>query len=104
MAGLASVPRGLLYRVCKAHGPSETPICASSDAMFGAEVSMRTTVVLDDDLVAQAQEFTGVTERSALLREALRALLQREAARRLAELGGSSPGLEGVGRRRARAE
>ena len=48
---------------------------------------MRATVALDDELVRQAQEFSGVTERTALLREALKALIHQEASRRLAELG-----------------
>lgn len=52
---------------------------------------MRTTLALDDELVAQAQEYTGLKEKSALVREALKALVQREAARRLARLGGSEP-------------
>ena len=52
---------------------------------------MRTTVSLDDELLADAQEYTGINERSALVNEALRALVQREAARRLARLGGSQP-------------
>ena len=52
---------------------------------------MRTTITLDDELVAKAQHYTGIKERSALLREALTALVQREAARRLARLGGSDP-------------
>jgi Arc/MetJ family transcription regulator len=60
---------------------------------------MRTTVTLDDELVAKAQKYTGLTERSALLREALTALVQREAARRLAKLGGSDPNAT-AGRRR----
>ena len=64
---------------------------------------MRTTVTLDDDLVAAAQEYTGLKEKSALLRAALTALVEREAARRLARLGGSEPGLRPVPRRRAGA-
>jgi Arc/MetJ family transcription regulator len=52
---------------------------------------MRTTVTLDDELLAQAQEATGVMERSTLLHEGLRLLIQREAARRLILLGGSMP-------------
>ncbi len=62
---------------------------------------MRTTLALDDELLAQAQEFTGVKEKSALVREALKALIQREAARRLARLGGSAPDLVAPRRRRA---
>jgi Arc/MetJ family transcription regulator len=64
---------------------------------------MRTTVALDDDLLAQAQRLTGATEKAALLREALRALIERESARRLARLGGSEPDLVDVARRRPRA-
>jgi Arc/MetJ family transcription regulator len=57
--------------------------------------------VLDDDLLARAQEYTGIQEKSALVREALKALVQREAARRLARLGGSQPHLSDVPRRRS---
>jgi Arc/MetJ family transcription regulator len=52
---------------------------------------MRTTLALDDDLVAKAQAFTGLKEKSSLVREALTALIERESARRLARLGGSEP-------------
>jgi Arc/MetJ family transcription regulator len=62
---------------------------------------MRTTVTLDDDLIAAAQEYTGLTEKSALIRAALTALIEREAARRLARLGGSDPGIKSVPRRRS---
>ena len=62
---------------------------------------MRTTLALDDELLAKAQAFTGVTEKSSLVREALKALIEREAARRLARLGGSQPGLVAPRRRRA---
>ena len=61
---------------------------------------MRTTIALDDDLVARAQAFTGLTERSALVREAQKALIERESARRLARLGGSEPELEAAPRQR----
>ena len=61
---------------------------------------MRTTVNLDDALISQAQALSGVQERSALLREALNALIQRESARRLARLGGSEPQLSDISRRR----
>ena len=61
---------------------------------------MRTTVTLDEALLSRAQLLTGVQERSALLKEALSALIQRESARRLARLGGTEPQLEGVARRR----
>jgi Arc/MetJ family transcription regulator len=61
---------------------------------------MRTTLALDDDLVAKAQAFTGLKEKSALIREALKALIERESARRLARLGGSEPELATTPRRR----
>ena len=60
---------------------------------------MRTTLALDDDLLEKAQAFTGLKEKSALVREALRALIERESARRLALLGGSEPLLESPPRR-----
>ncbi len=62
---------------------------------------MRTTVALDDDLLRMATEFTGVEEKTALIREALKALIERESARRLAALGGTMSGLKNVPRRRA---
>jgi Arc/MetJ family transcription regulator len=62
---------------------------------------MRTTLFLDDDLVARAQEFTGIAEKTALVREALKTLIQFEAGRRLAALGGTMPDLEDIPRRRA---
>jgi Arc/MetJ family transcription regulator len=62
---------------------------------------MRTTVTLDDQLLAQAEQLCGELERTALLKEALRALVQRESARRLAALGGSEPDLAPVPRRRS---
>ena len=65
-------------------------------------IKMRTTVVLDDELLAKAEEYTGIREKSALIRAALRALVEREAARRLARLGGSEPDLTVVPRRRMR--
>jgi Arc/MetJ family transcription regulator len=56
---------------------------------------MRTTLALDDDLVSKAKALTGLRETSGLVREALKALIERESARRLARLGGSDPGLPG---------
>ena len=63
---------------------------------------MRTTVALDDDLLRIAQEFTGVAEKTALIREALKALIERESARRLASLGATMPDLKAIRRRRAK--
>ncbi len=61
---------------------------------------MRTTLAMDDELVADAQALTGLEEKSALVREALKAMIQRESARRLARLGGSEPKLKSTPRRR----
>jgi len=63
------------------------------------EAVMRTTLALDDHLVAEAQRLTGTTEKTALVREALRALIERESARRLAQLAGSEPDATPVPRR-----
>jgi len=60
---------------------------------------MRTTLVLDDDLLHEAQNLTGTQEKSALVRLALRALVEKESARRLARLGGTEPDLLKVPRR-----
>ncbi len=60
---------------------------------------MRTTLALDDDLVVEAQRLTGTTEKTALVRQALRALIERESARRLAQLAGSEPDANPVPRR-----
>ena len=54
---------------------------------------MRTTIALDDDRIAQAPALTGLNETSSLVRETLKALIERESARRLADLGGSEPGI-----------
>lgn len=60
---------------------------------------MRTTIVLDDDLMEKAQSLIPIKEKSALVREALKALIERESAKRLASLGGSEPQLKAVPRR-----
>jgi Arc/MetJ family transcription regulator len=65
---------------------------------------MRTTLSLDDDLLAEAQRLTGTTEKTALLRQALGALIERESGRRLARLGGTQPDLATPPRRRGRSE
>jgi Arc/MetJ family transcription regulator len=63
---------------------------------------MRTTLVIDDRQLASARELCGIKETSAIVREALQALIERESARRLARLGGSEPQLEPIPRRRTR--
>jgi len=64
---------------------------------------VRTTVNLDEDLLARAIKLTGPVDRSTLLHESLKALIERESAKRLARLGGSQPGLRVARRRRQRA-
>jgi Arc/MetJ family transcription regulator len=64
---------------------------------------MRTTLALDDELLAEAQRLTGIKEKSPLVREALNALIERESARRLARLGGTEPELVATPRRRPAA-
>jgi Arc/MetJ family transcription regulator len=72
------------------------------DAIGG--FAMRTTLTLDDELVAEAQSLTRVKEKSALVREALKALIERESARRLARLGGTEPDIVAPPRRRLEPE
>ena len=65
---------------------------------------MRTTITIDDDLLAKATKLVGPLGRSAMVREALKALIERESARRLALLGGSQPNLTITRRRRQQVE
>lgn len=62
---------------------------------------MRTTINIDEELLAKARELTGISGRTDLVREGLRSLIERESARRLAKLGGSQPHLEEIPRRRS---
>ena len=64
---------------------------------------MRTTVNIDDDLLAKARKLTGIRENAVLLREGLKALVEQESARRLARLGGSELGLSPISLRRSSA-
>lgn len=70
----------------------------------GISVCMRTTLNIDDSLLKQAGEYTGEKEKTALVRMGLEALIQREAARRLAAIGGTMPKLEIPPRRRTKPE
>ena len=64
---------------------------------------MRTTMNIDDELLEKAQQVTGITEKTALVREGLRALVERESARRLARLAGTEPQLQVVPRRQSKS-
>ncbi len=61
---------------------------------------MRTTINLDENLLAKAAKLAGPLDRSLLVHEGLKALIQRESAKRLSRLGGSQPGLKAPPRRR----
>ena len=61
---------------------------------------MRTTINLDDELLAEAHRITGTKERTKLIHDALQAIIERESARRLARLGGTQPDLDSIHRRR----
>ena len=69
--------------------------------MHGETLGMRTTITLDDELVEEAARATGIEGRSELLREGLKVLIEREAYRRLAALGGTMPNLQTTPRRRS---
>ena len=65
---------------------------------------MRTTIILDDDLLEEAQALTGIAEKAAVVREGLKSLIARESARRLILLGGSEPNAIAIPRRRSAVE
>lgn len=69
----------------------------------GILIHMRTTLIIDDELLDRARDLTGIQEKTALVRAGLEALIARESARRLAALGASEPKLHPVPRRRAEA-
>lgn len=64
---------------------------------------MRTTLNIDDDLLSEAERVTGVSEKTALVRAGLKALIEKESARRLAKLGGTEKKLKVAPRRQSRA-
>lgn len=72
--------------------------------MTKQEKAVRTTIVLDDELLEKAQALTNVKEKSSLIKEALKALIERESARRLAHLGGSEPQLSTIPRRQTNSD
>jgi Arc/MetJ family transcription regulator len=62
---------------------------------------MRTTLIIDDDLLKRARELTGIQEKTSLVRAGLEALIAREAGKRLAALGGTQPKISSIPRRRS---
>jgi hypothetical protein len=62
---------------------------------------MRTTLILDESLLERARELSGIKEKTALVHAGLEALIAREAAKRLAAMGGSQPQLKDIPRRRS---
>ena len=68
--------------------------------IFVRRIKMRTTLNIDDQLYEEAVRLTGVKEKTALLKESLKALIQRESAKRLSQLAGSEPLLEDISRRK----
>ena len=91
--------------------PDQVQGVALPAASFGAidracgtrELVVRTTLAIDDDLLDRARRLSGVQEKSALVREGLKALIERESVRRLARLGGSERELVPIPRRQAEA-
>jgi Arc/MetJ family transcription regulator len=67
----------------------------------GILIHMRTTMILNDDLIEEARRLTGLTEKTAIVHAGLEALIARESARRLAELGGTMPDATAGRRRRS---
>lgn len=64
---------------------------------------MRTTVNIDDELLAKASKLAGPMDRTAILSEGLKALIERESAKRLARLGGTQPSIKAAPRRRTKS-
>jgi Arc/MetJ family transcription regulator len=67
---------------------------------YSETAEMRTTINIDDDLLAKATKLTGPLDRTAVVREGLKALIERESAKRLARLGATQPNLKAAPRRR----
>ena len=85
-------------QIRRQHTHQPSPTCADTHLSI-----VRITLTLDDDLIATAERYTGLKEKSALVHEALRALIERESASRLGRLGGSEPDLKPVARRKTSA-
>jgi len=63
---------------------------------------MRTTLNIEDNLIAKASKMTGIKEKTKLVRLGLESLIARESAKRLAKLGGTEKQLKPIPRRRIR--
>jgi Arc/MetJ family transcription regulator len=79
-----------------------TPSTIGRSVLDKSENNMRVTVTVDDELLIKARALTGLKETSTVVRQALEALIERDAARRLARLGGTEPRIRHVSRRRQR--
>lgn len=86
---------------CRLHQLAHQTMLKSMSLLSDIKVALRTTINIDDELLAKASRLAGPLDRSAVVHEGLRALIQRESARRLARLGGSEPALKAAPRRRA---
>jgi len=62
---------------------------------------MRTTLIIDDEMLKEASRLTGVSEKTALVHMGLKSLIARESNRRLAQLAGSEKSLRPIRRRRS---
>lgn len=84
----------------RAHPPLALKGASLDDIFDAKESAMRTTITIDDELLNNARELSGINETGPLVKAALTMLVQREAARALARLGGSAPDIVAPPRRR----
>lgn len=61
---------------------------------------MRTTLNIDDSLIKQASQLTGIKEKTSLVKLGLQTLIARESAKRLAKLGGTEKQLKNIPRKK----
>jgi Arc/MetJ family transcription regulator len=79
---------------------AQPPLIYMHNIIINIHMKNRTTLILDDELLEEARKLTGLKEKTAVVHEGLRALISRESARQLAELGGTMPDLKPIPRRR----
>ena len=106
LCGINQLGLGCLFSKASLASSKDVLNDAAKSLLAKIKFSMRTTINLDDDLLACASMFTGITDRTPLIRESLKAIIARESARRLALLGGggSMPELQLTPRRRPEPE